>query len=113
MWRAGSRAASGLRGEIVLGAGSCSAPPPPRARRRWCRQRKPLRLLAPRVAVAPQVLDRSTQQADLQFGHGGTLVGFREIGLVRVIARTFDFAVARSGRWVNPMKLGGFDEALT
>src|SRR6516225_8726013 len=97
----------------MLGAGSCSAPPPPRGRdRRWCRQRKPLRLLAPGVAVAPQVLDRSAQQTDLQFGHGGALVGFHEIGLVSIIARTFDFAVARAARRVNPMKLGRVDEPL-
>jgi hypothetical protein len=49
----------------------------------------------------------SRAEADLQFGHGSALVGFREIGLVRVVAIAFD---SLTGWWT--IKLGRLDEPL-
>jgi hypothetical protein len=73
---------------------------------------KALRLLPPRIAVAPQAIDRRAQKGDLALGQCGALVGFGEIGLVRVVARTGAFAVARNGLWMDPVQFGWLDHPL-
>ena len=35
-----------------------------------------------------------------------------EIGLVHVVARTGAFAVARNGRWIDPLEFGWLDDPL-